>query len=137
MELVMDTKIVWDKCKLKEIDEAKKRFLEFKRQGYKTTLEDKTTLVERFNPALETIVILTEKITKSVMKILTEKGDERLVWDKERSMEAKQAKEKFNELINKEYKAYSVDKKGKKNRKIIEFDIDAEEILMIPNTVRG
>jgi len=137
MDLIMDTKIVWDKCRLLEIDEAKKRYREFKKEGYVTTLEDKTTVIDRFNPTLEVIVILAKKITRNVIKILTEKGDDRIVWDKENGPEAKQAKNKFNELIDKGYKAYSVNKNSKKNRKISEFDIDAEEILMIPETVRG
>ena len=74
---------------------------------------------------------------KRVLKILSEAGDERLVWNKEYGQEAKEAKRKFNEFLAKGYKAYSVDSQGKKNRKIEEFDVDAEEILMIPATAKG
>ena len=50
---------------------------------------------------------------------------------------AKEAKAKFEELLGKNYMAFSVDSEGKKNRKIEEFDIDAEEILMVPPTSAG
>ena len=138
MELIMDQRIVWDKCRLKEIDQAKKMYLKFKRQGYKITQEDKITIVKKFNPALEAIVILVKKITaQHQMKILTPNGDDRLVWDKEKGREAKEAKNRFNELIDKGYKAYSVKQDGDKNRRITEFDVDAEELLLIPETVKG
>lgn len=138
MELVLDRRILWDKCRLKEIEEAKKQYREYKRQGYSITLPDKTTPIDKFNSTLEEIVVLAKRIiTKHVMKVLNAKGDDRIVWDKDNGPEAKQAKRKFNELIGKGYKAYSLDRKGKKNKRITEFDIDAEEILMVPETARG
>lgn len=137
MELIMDRQIVWDKAHIRQIDQAKKLYWKFKREGYVITLEDKKTPIKRFNPNLETIVIIAKKVKGHVMKFLSEKGDERLVWDMDSGPEAKQAKNKFNELIKKGYKAYSVDHKGEKNRKITEFDVEAEEILMVPETIKG
>ena len=60
-----------------------------------------------------------------------------VIWEKENGKQAKEAKAKFVELLDAGYKAYSVDAKGKKNKRIYEFDIDAEEIIMIPKTSRG
>ena len=137
MELVLDRRIMWDKTHLKQIDQAKKEYLKWKRKGYVITLEDKMTVIERFNPAFEEIVVLTRKVTKHVMKILNQEGDERIVWDKENGMEAKQAKERFLKLLKDGWLAYSVDRDGNKNRKITEFDVDAEEILMVPKTAKG
>ncbi len=138
MELVLDTRIMWDKTHLKQIDQAKTMFMRYKRQGYQFTNESKTAIIERFNPALEEIVVLAKKVTKKhEMKILNQKGDERIVWDKDDGIEAKQAKERFNQLLKDGWKAYSVDRDGKRNRKIVEFDVDAEEILMVPKTAKG
>jgi len=137
MELTMDRQIVWDKTHVKQIDQAKELYRDYKRKNYVITLEDKKTVVERFNPMLEAIIVLAKKITGHVMICLSEKGDERLVWDMDSGPEAKQAKNKFYELIKKGHKAYSVDRKGKKNRRITEFDVEAEEILMIPETVKA
>jgi len=136
MELAMDLRIVWDKTRLKEIDEAKAEIMKHKRMGYEILLADGKPM-EKWSPLLEEVIIKAKKLGKHVMKILTERGDERLVWDKEDGNEAKQAKLKFIELIKKGYSAYSVGVDGKKNRKIEEFDVDMEEILMIPATVKG
>jgi len=135
-EIAMDQRLVWNQKRLKEIDEAKKLYIRFKRLGHVITLSDKKTIIQRFNPALEEIIVLVKKVTKHEMKILTPEGDERVVWDKDNGYEAKQAKKRFNDLINQGYKAFSVNPSGNKNRKIIEFDVDAEEILLIPETVK-
>ena len=136
MELVKDVRIVWDSSSLREIDEAKAEVMKFKALGYEILAPD-GSLMDRFRPAFEEVLIKAKKVGKRVMKILGVSGDERLVWDKENGPEAKEAKAKFEEFIRKEYKAYSVDIAGKKNRKIEEFDVDAEEILMIPPTAKG
>lgn len=135
-ELIMDQRIVWDRCKIKEVEEAKKLIVKYRREGY-PILKTDGTLLERFNPSVEEVIVKAKKVAKRVMKILSEKGDERLVWDMDKGAEAKQAKKKFVDLIKKGYKAYSVDHRGKKNRRIDEFDVEAEEILMIPETVKG
>lgn len=135
-ELVMDQRIVWNRSRLKEIDEAKKIIMKYKRLGHEILKAD-GAIMDRFNPALEEVLIKTKIIAKHIMKILTDKGDERLVWDKDNGPEAKQAKKKFLELLKKGYKAFSVDARSEKNKRIKEFDIDAEEILMVPQTVRG
>jgi len=135
-ELIMDTRIVWDPCRLKQIDEAKKKVLGYLRQGYEVLTADGQP-VERFIPSLGEVLVKTKKMAKSIMRILCDKGDERLVWDKNKGKEAKEAKNKFVELIGKGYKAYSVNAQGEKKRPIEEFDVDAEEIIMIPPTARG
>jgi len=134
--LVMDRRIVWDSKNKKEVEEAKKIMLDFKRKGH-LILRATGEKVEYFRPYFEELIIKAEKIQKNVMKILCESGDDRIVWDKEDGYEAKEAKAKFEELMGKGYKAYSVDSKGQKNRCIKEFDIDAEEILMVPPTAKG
>lgn len=135
-ELVMDLRLVWNSTKLKEIDEAKKEYLKYRNQGYIIQKIDGTPL-DRFLPYLEELIVKAHKTCRRVMKILNDKGDERLVWDKENGKQAKEAKVKFEELLAGNYMAFSVDSKGNKNRKITEFDVDAEEILMIPPTSKG
>lgn len=135
-ELVMPRKIIWNKFNKKEVEQAKKTLMEFKRKGYELLKPD-GKIMERFSPILEEVRVLTKGVAKSVMKILDDTGDERIVWDKDNGREAKQAKKKFLELLKKGYTAFSVDHQSEKNRKITEFDIDAEEILMVPETVKG
>lgn len=134
--LVMDRRIVWDSKNKKEVEEAKKIILDFKRKGH-TILRASGEKMEFFRPYFEEVVVKAESIRKNIMRILSESGDDRIVWDKEDGYEAKEAKAKFSELLKKGYKAYSVDSKGQKNRRIKEFDVDAEEILMVPPTAAG
>lgn len=135
-ELIMNQTVIWDKSNKKEIEQAKKILMAFKRKGYELLKSD-GTVMERFNSTLEEVKVIAKGVAKSVLKILDESGDDRLVWDKDNGREAKQAKKKFNDLIKDGYSAFSVDHDGEKNRKITEFDVDAEEILMVPETVKG
>lgn len=136
-ELVMDRRIVWHANSLKQIDEAKAMILKYKGLGYEIVKSDGTPM-ERFNPRYEEIIIKAKKVkSKHVMKVLCDKGDDRIVWDKEDGHEAKSAKAKFVELLKKGYKAFSVDRQSNKNRGIEEFDVDAEEVLMVPPTSKG
>jgi hydroxymethylpyrimidine pyrophosphatase-like HAD family hydrolase len=134
--LVMDQHIVWDSANKHEVEEAKQMILKYKRAGHKIVLADGRPF-EKFRPALEQVIVKAERVFKQVLKILTDKGDERLTWDRDNGLEAIEAKNKFEEFIGKNYKAYSVDADGKKQRRIEEFDVDAEEILMVPPTVKG
>ena len=136
MDLVMDRRIVWDRTHMKEVDEAKNLILSLKRQGHDILLSDGRTM-ERFNPSFEEVVVKAKRVARGILKILDATGDERIVWDREKGLEALQAKKKFNELIEKGYKAYSVDSKGNKKTRIEEFDVDSEEIIMVPATIRG
>ena len=39
-ELVLDQRIVWDKCRMKEVEQAKGEIMNYKRQGYRIEEED-------------------------------------------------------------------------------------------------
>ena len=135
-ELVMDQRLVWDSKNLKQIDEAKSKIRQYRAKGYQIVKADGSPLI-RFHPSIEEVIVKFKKTTQRMMKILNNTGDDRIIWDKDDGQEAKEAKAKFEELIKKGYKAYSVDVNGQKNRRIEEFDVDAEEILMIPPTAKG
>jgi hypothetical protein len=134
--LVMDQRIVWDSNSLKQIDEAKAVIMRYKRKGYEILLANGKRM-EKWSPRYEEVVIKAQQVLKKTMKILSQTGDDRIVWDNEDGREAIEAKKKFTELLSKGYKAYSVDLNGNKNRRIKEFDVEAEEILMIPATAKG
>ena len=135
-DLVMDERVVWNPMSLREIDEAKSRIMKYKRMGHQILLANGSPM-EKFTAGLAEVVIKAERIAQHVMKILSKSGDDRIVWDKDNGKEAKEAKAKFTELLGKNYKAYSVDVNGKKHKRIEEFDVDAQEILMVPPTARG
>jgi len=137
-ELVINRRFCWDSQNKWQVEEAKRWFTSYKRKG--VPIQDEHGMpVEFFRPHYEELVAMVEPVHEGnrVLKILSEKGDERVVWNKNDGQQAKEAKQKFLDLIGKGYKAYSVDTKGRKNRRIEEFDVEAEEILMVPATARG
>lgn len=137
-DLVMNTRFCWDTGDRKQVEEAKQWFVSFKRKGVAIQDSDGKT-VQFFRPYYGELVALAGAVPagKRLLKVLCEKGDERIVWDVNNGCQGKEAKEKFLDLIKKGYSAYSVDSRGRKNKRIDEFDVEAEEILMIPPTAKG
>lgn len=129
--------VIWNPSRLKEIEEAKKIFQEHRTLGHHLTKSDGTTL-DYFHPSHGRFVVVADKSnTLSVMKILDGSGDTRVKWAKENGRQALKAKDRFLKLIKDGYTAFSVDTRGNQRTKITEFDIDAEEIIMIPPTAKG
>jgi hypothetical protein len=136
--LVMDSRVVWDAARKKEIEEAKQEYLRYKRMGLEIMDPDGTLLVRFKATRGEFRVIATSTPTgMRVMKILSDKGDERLTWSMYDRKKVQSAEEKFKDLLSKGYKAYSVTDSGKKKVRVTEFDMDAQEVIMIPPTSKG
>ncbi len=82
---------------------------------------------------------------QSVIRILSQNGDDRLIWDRSRKDEVKEAFDKFNELLKKGYTAYILNSKGERGHKITEFDPGLEEVVfaqikeavLVPRVVPG
>jgi hypothetical protein len=72
-----------------------------------------------------------------VFRILSQSGDDRIVWDRRVAAQVKDAYRKFKELIGKGYTAYATLGGGKRGHKLDDFDPGLEEILMVPSTVPG
>lgn len=134
--IIINRICAWDPSRLKEIDEAKALFQKYQKLGY-TIVDIAGDILERFIPGTGYFKVLAEKAKNSIMKILDDTGDTKITWTKENGPQAKKAKERFEDLLKKEYTAFSVDSKGNKKQKITEFDVDAEEIIMVPPTSRG
>lgn len=135
-ELVMNLRHTWNSKRLPEIDEAKREFYKYLRKGYEM-VSAAGKILEKFQPYAEEFIVKTKKINRCCIKILTENGDDRVIWDKDNGPEAIEAKKKFKELLGQGMKAYSVNPDGSKGRRIEEFDVDAEEILMVGKTCPG
>ena len=70
----MDQRIIWNSHIIKEIEQAKKIIMRYKRKGYKILKSD-GTIMKRFNPAFEKVIVKAQKLDKNIIKILTEKKD--------------------------------------------------------------
>lgn len=70
-------------------------------------------------------------------RILSDNGDDRVVWDRKDPNQVREAFAKFKELIALGYKAFATLAAGKKGHAITEFDPALQEILFIPATQPG
>lgn len=71
------------------------------------------------------------------MRILDESGDVRQIWDPANKDETDAARETFNKMKKKGYKAFYVKEKGAKGSLMDEFDADAEKYILTPPIVGG
>jgi len=72
-----------------------------------------------------------------VMVILDSSGDTKHIWDRSSEVEVEKARGLFDRMIKRGMQAWSVTRKGDKDRKITEFDPEAEKIIFSPALVGG
>jgi hypothetical protein len=71
---------------------------------------------------------------KGVLKVLGEKGDERVSWDPDDASQVTRARTRFDELARgrRRHNMFLMDETGKKGKQISDFDPSAGAILAIP-----
>lgn len=72
-----------------------------------------------------------------VFRVLSENGDDRIVWDRRVAGQVKEAFQKFKDLLARGYAAYATLASGKKGHRIEDFDPGLEEVLFVPATMPG
>lgn len=115
-------RVVWDPTNETESAEAKEVIFDHLAKGFKL-LED--------NPGETLLVPPDGEPGQVVMRVLDETGDTRVVWDRHKDAEVKEAREKFIELLGKGYKGYVCRSDGSKGRRVETFDALLEEIIML------
>lgn len=71
------------------------------------------------------------------LRVMDMTGDTNVSWDRRNRDEVKAAERMFDSLRSKGFSAFSVDRIGRKNELITEFDERLEEIIMVPRIVGG
>lgn len=75
---------------------------------------------------------------QGVMVILDRTGDTKHIWDRNNPDEVQAMREIFDTMTeDKRMQAWSVNRKGDKDRRITEFDPQAEKIIFAPALVGG
>lgn len=131
--------ITFDPNSQQETADAMARMIELGKQGFRETGRSDGKVV--MSPP-------DRDPCQGLMRILSENGDDRVVWDRRDPGQVKEAYQKFKELLAKGYTAYSVMADGKKGHKIEDFDPGMEEvfmsevpapreIVMVPKTMPG
>lgn len=74
---------------------------------------------------------------RSIMHILDDTGDTKVMWNPRDRDEVKNAKRTFAELKGKGFQPFRVKRDGGQGAAIEEFDKDAEKIIFIPKMAGG
>jgi hypothetical protein len=72
-----------------------------------------------------------------VLAILDASGDTRIIWDSDNEVEVANAKRTFDDFLKKGFRAFSVNRKGEKDKQIREFDESAEKMILAPALAGG
>lgn len=118
-----------------EVRDALNRRAKLERQGFRVKKEDSGEILLEPPPSGPSI---------HVFRILSQDGDERLVWDRLDPKQVKEAFVKFKELLKKGYTAFCVLASGQRGHKITDFDpglqeilLTNKEVLLVPPTIPG
>ena len=72
------------------------------------------------------------------MSIIDGSGDTKLIWDSEKPAEVENARQTFSNLKGQGYVPFAVTgKEGVKGERMVEFDSEAERMIMVPPMVGG
>jgi hypothetical protein len=119
----------WDIENFKQIDEAKKIYLQARKEDRKV-LDMDGNVVDRFHPSMGTLIIkeIEVKDGEFSMRIFDNTGDRRIVWNSKDPDQIKEAKATFDEYVEKGWKPYAISRNGNKGHRIHEFNPEREEI---------
>jgi hypothetical protein len=120
--------VVWNPNEILEVNDAQKRIHELQEVGFSIIKEENGEAILKAPP---------KDPNKGIFRILTDNGDDRIVWDRRSGSEVKEAYSKFNDLLAQGYSAYAVTASGGRGHKLDLFDPSLEEIIMIPKTRPG
>ena len=127
--------VTWNPDIAAEAKDALARRAKLEGQGFKTTREVPGEVHLEPPPTGPTI---------HVFRILSQNGDERVVWNRNDPKQVREAFRKFKELLAKGYSAFATLASGKRGHKITEFDPGLQEILLssremvlVPPTIPG
>jgi len=127
--------IVWDPSDKHQLRDAMNRVLELKNEGFNVLSNDDGEIVMS-PPGRDPNI--------GLFRILSQNGDDRVIWDRRNKDQVREAFQKFRELLDKGYTAYAATPDGGRGHKITAFDPGLEEIILgageailVPKTVPG
>lgn len=79
-----------------------------------------------------------EQTHTGVMSEMNDRGDTKIMWDKDNEDEVEIAEDAFERLVtNGRHAAFAVKARGAKGEQIRKFDPDAEKIILVPQLQGG
>lgn len=124
---------VWDENNYKQFQEVLQEVEKMKQQGFK--LVDVDTISKDLGEVK--LIPPSRDSNFGCFRILSQNGDDRVIWDRRDPSQVKDAYKKFKQLMKDGCTAYAATSEGKKGHKITEFDPGLEEIIIVPKTIPG
>jgi hypothetical protein len=116
--------VCWDPASYAEQVEARQRVAELERSGFTVESVDHDGEIRMAPPQRDP--------NHGCMRILSQNGDDRLVWDRRNAGEVREASQKFRDLMAEGHTAYAVRANGSRGHRVDDFDPGLEEIVMVP-----
>jgi len=120
--------VTWDPEVYEQVADARKQIKDLEAQGY---------VRGAYAPGEVVLQPPERNPNIGVFRVLSQNGDDRIVWDRTDPAQVREAYTKFNALIAKGYAAYATHSDGRKGHKIDLFDPGLQEIILVPGTVPG
>lgn len=122
--------IDWDSNNRKEVEKAKLKYQQARRDKREILLAETSKAVPCFKPEHESYLVKKTALLESQfeMRIFDETGDRLIVWDSKDPLEVQDAYKMFKEYLDKGWRAYAISDGGKKTKRIFSFDPETEEI---------
>lgn len=118
-------RILWDPDDERQLDDAFDRIDKLTRRGFRA--------VGGSLSSGELVLAPPQRPPDTgLLRIISENGDDRIVWSRRVAAEVREAYDKFKELIDKGYRAYAIGNDGRRGHEIYSFDPMVEECLLVP-----
>lgn len=121
-------RLVWDPADPRQTEDAQKERAALLARGFLLQVErdGEAVLVP---PELEAHHL--------VFRVLSQNGDDRIVWDRRSGAQVREAATKFKSLADAGYTMYAAGRGGKRSHKMDIFDPTVEEVIAVPGTIPG
>lgn len=120
--------VVWNPAMPAEACEAAARIAELKEQGF--------VEVDGSSVPGETRLVPPQRDANfGLLRVLSDNGDDRVIWDRRDPMQVREAFARFQSFIKRGYTAYVSMGDGQRGHRIHEFDPGLEEVILVPSGV--
>jgi len=122
--------IDWDANNRKDVEKAKLKYQQARREIREIVFTETDKPVPAFNPNDESYEVRKKAIkdTEFYLRAYDETGDQLVVWDSEDICETQDAFKLYQKCIDKGWRAYARGENGKNTKRIFGFDPTLEEI---------
>lgn len=118
-------RVLWNPMVPSEVDDALALIKELTDQGFRAS--------DGSLPEGELVLSPPPRSAyQGVLRIMSQNGDDRIVWDRRMPTQIREAYDRFKELLRKGYRAYAILADGARGHELFEFDPMVQECLLVP-----